>query len=167
MNLTIAQEALAYKNYLSASVEKDGGIVSVVSNLKELWVQANIGSDRLRILIAYAGESARGPFSLAAATRRVDRQWQAAITRGRGYSADRGDTLTTSQQGTDAFYDKVEIYRDGFRSITTTSVEQPLDYKGCEPLNFGNLIMDGYLLKWSTAHDLPDLQPITNNQEII
>jgi len=165
--MTIAQEAIIYKTELAKPVEIDGGIVTVVSNMRDLWSQANIASDRLRILICFAGESARGPFAIASKTHRVDRHWAAAITRGRGYVEDRGATLTDAVDGSDAFYTKVEIYRDGFRSINTTSLELPLDYRGMKPMSNGNLIVDGYILEWSSAHDLPVLNPISSVQEIL
>jgi hypothetical protein len=156
--MTIAQEALIYKQSLAEWAEQQGGIVVVASNLKDMWEQAYKVSDRPRVLICYAGENARGPFSRAAATHRVDRLWQIAVTRGRGLNAERGTSLTNQVGNADPFYDVVEYVRDRIRAINNTSVEAPLDYKANRPMSSGNLILDGYIIDFSTAHDLPQLK---------
>lgn len=155
--MNISTEALIYKAALEEWCSANGGIAIVVSNLRMLWQQAAMESDRVRALICYVGESARGPFSRAAATGRVDRQWQIAFTRGRGLNEDRGTSLTDTVGNADPFLDLVENGRDKIRCLFTTSVEAPLDYKGMEPMSMGNLIVDGYTIKFSTAHDLPGL----------
>ena len=155
--MTVADEAKIYVNALFDWTKETGGTAVVVSNLKDLWEQAVIASDKTRVLICFAGEQARGSFSRAAATRRVDRQWQAAVTRGRGYASTRGNTLTDTVGNADSFYSVVEQVRDKIRALNNVSVEAPLDYKSTKPMSMGQLVVDGYLLEWSTAQDLAQL----------
>jgi hypothetical protein len=37
-------------------------------------------------------------------------------------------------------------------------MEGPIDYKGIKPMQLGNLVVDGYLIEFSTDNDLPVLE---------
>ena len=102
------------------------------------------------------GDSSRGSFEHANAWHRVDRQWIVAVTQGRGFTANRGDTLTSPVGNAGQFYDIVEGVRDQIRSILNISEELPtIDYKSTKPMQFGNLVVDGYQIEFSTANDIP------------
>lgn len=162
--MTIADELMAYVNGLQVWAQNAGASVALVANLRLFWQQAATRSDQPRVLFCFEKEIARGPFSRAAATHRVDRQFKCAVMRGRGYPANRGDTLTTTVGNADPFLDQVEYIRDYIRAVTNTSVETPLDYKSMSSFEFSRqLVMDGYLLDFSTAHDLSALTTTSNN----
>ena len=162
--MTIANELMEYVNGLQQWAQNVGASVSWVANLRLFWEQAATRSDQPRVLFCYTGETARGPFSRAAATHRVDRKFKCAVTRGRGYAANRGDTLTTTVGNADPFLDQVEYIRDYIRTIQNISVEYPLDYKNMVSFEFRrDLVMDGYIIEFSTAHDLPALTTTSNN----
>ena len=141
-----------------------GGTAAPASNLRDLWNQSSMSSKKGRILICYLGEKARGDFSVANALNRVDRQWAVAITRGRGYYSIRGDSLYKQGNAEIPLYDIVEQTRDKIRSILNISEELPtLDYKSIKPMQYGNLVIDGYLIEFSTANDIPFIRTSTEN----
>jgi len=153
--MTISETAKNLLEPLSAWTQERGGVASIVSNLKDMWDQAYKASEKPRIFICYAGEAVRGEFALAAYLARVDRQWQVAVTRGRGFSRPRGLNLVEQVQNGEPFYDALESVRDIIRMALNLSVETPVDFKSIRPMASGNLIIDGYIIEFSTAADLP------------
>jgi hypothetical protein len=139
-----------------------GGTAVAVPNLKELWNQASMSSQKPRLLICYMGEKIRGPFADASVAGRVDRQWTVAITRGRGFASMRGDTLKQQVGNVEAFADSVEACRDLIRNLEGVSQEWPMEYKSIKPMQLGNLVVDGYLIEFSTANDLDKLTTVGN-----
>jgi hypothetical protein len=129
-----------------------------VSNLKEMWEQAAMSSQKPRLFVCYTGEKIRGAFADATTAGRVDRQWTVAVTRGRGFSSTRGDTLTKAVGNTEPFMDSVEAIRNIIRNIDGISIEWPVEYKTIRPMQQGNLVMDGFLIEFSTADDLEALE---------
>jgi hypothetical protein len=158
--MTISEEASEIQQVLQSWAAPKGGVASVVANTYDMWETASKYSQVPRLLIAYAGEEIRGDFPVAAALHRVDRQWQVAITRGRGFMVQRGDTLILTNQNAEPFYDSVEYVRDICRCLVGISQETPVDYKSLEYMQSHNgEMIDGYLLSFSTANDIPNVQP--------
>jgi hypothetical protein len=158
--MTISAQASAIQQVLQSWAQPRAGVASVSFDVYDMWETASKQSQVPRILIAYAGEEIRGDFSVAAALHRVDRQWQVAVTRGRGFTIQRGDTLILTNQNAEPFYDSVEYVRDICRCLTGLSEELPIDFKSVEPMQMGDLIIDGYLIKFSTANDLPNVEAL-------
>ena len=162
MSLTINQQAQMIRGALSGWAQDNNGISSIVSDLAQLWRMAYIASDKVRALICFMGEDARGPFDIAAATFRVDRQFTVMITRGRGFNPVRSDSLTDTSQNAVPLYDLVDDARNIIRTIVSASVEFPVDFKAIKTLQIENLITDAYLIEFSLAADLPRVvaQPV-------
>jgi len=156
--MNISEQLETIREAIAEWAEPLGGKTYPVSNLKELWSQASLSSQKPSIFICYMGEKIRGPFGAAAIMGRVDRQWTVAVTRGRGFAANRGDTLTQTVGNADPFPDQVEEVRDIIRSLEGINMEGPIDYKGIKPMQLGNLVVDGYLIEFSTDNDLPVLE---------
>lgn len=159
--ITISDEATLIQDKLQEWVSQYGGVASVVSNLRDFWNQSAINSQTPRILICYMGETARGSFSQISPWHRVDREWLIAVTKGRGYYPNRGAGLTDSTSTETPLYDVVETVRDIVRSMQTISEETPSpDYRGITPMQLGNLVVDGFQIKITTANDIPsNLKP--------
>lgn len=154
--ITISQEARLLKDELDTYAQQYGGTAEVVSNLKDLWANVHINSQSPRILIVYAGEVARGSFSQIEPWHRVDREWHIAVTKGRGWYTQRGDHLFNHEQEEKPLYDVVEEIRDAVRWMTTISEENPgPDFRKIEPMSYGAMAVDGYLIKITTANDTP------------
>lgn len=153
--MDIANQSQAIQSALQTWADTYGGKAFVASDEGHMWKMAYATSQIPRIIICYNGESLRGDFSVAAAMGRVDRHWKVAITRGRGFNANRGDSLNTMAQNAQPMWAFVDQMRDVIRSIMGISVELPVDYTGITPMNLGELILDGYMVEFSTATDLP------------
>jgi len=140
-----------------------GGVAKVVPNLKEFWNQSSMSSQKPRILIVYNGDSARGTFSQITPWHRVDRVWLVAVTKGRGFYSNRGAGLNDSNVTETPLYDVLETVRDMIRALGTISEETPgPDYRNTKPMQFGGALIDGYLIEFTTANDIPsNLQPQT------
>jgi len=155
MSLTINQQAQQIRDALSGWALQNNGTATIVSDLAHLWRMAYIASDKVRALICYTGEDARGPFSLAAATFRVDRQFTVLITRGRGFNAQRSEGLTDVSQNAVPLYELVDDARNIIRTMISASVELPVDFKAIRTLQIENVITDAYMIEFSLAADLP------------
>jgi len=156
--MSVAAQADAIKDVLLNWTQERGGTVQVASNLRDMWSRASQSSQKPIILICFMGEYPRGPFARAAISHRVDRHWAVAVVRGRGFAYVRGDTLTESVGQAEPFYDSVESVRDLLRQAGgRLSAENIVDYKGVKPMQLGNLIIDGYLIDFTTAIDLSSL----------
>lgn len=152
--MSIAAQALVLRENLRSWAEERGGVAEVVANFRAMWEQASQSSQKPMLLVCFLGERVRGPFSTAAATYRVDRTWNVAVVRGRGFASNRGDTLTEAVGDAPALFDVLEEIRDRIRTFKDISAEAPVDFKGIKPMQLGSLVIDGYLIEFSTAHDL-------------
>ena len=148
--------------------QERGGFAKVLANPRHLWEEIFNMQDRPGILICWNGETSRGEFKQANTLHRVDRQWAIAIIRGHGFKNLMAEGI--GQPNTpgviDPFYKDCQIIRDIFRGLNCITEEAPLDYKGMEPIpsmvpygNSGNVFMDGFFLRGSTANDLLMVSP--------
>jgi hypothetical protein len=159
-------QGLAIQKYLNdwASNLPNPGKAVVVPNLKQLYKQAALDTQSLRILIAFGGTRKRSPFNIQNKTRREDCIWKVAVTKGNSLSTERGDFLVESTANSDPFLYEVATVRDLCVNIPGISVESPNDYDDIQPLAIGDLIMAGYMITFSAAHDFDFFAP-TGNQE--
>jgi len=153
--ITISEQARILRDSLATWATPLGGKAVVVHSVKQLWEQAVINSQVPRVLICYNGSRPRGAFKVSNALNREDRDWIIALTRGRGYHSVRGDALS-DDTGVEPLYDWIEQIRDFVRNINNISEETPcVDYSGIKPMTMGNLVVDGYMITFSTANDIP------------
>lgn len=156
--IRISDQANIIQTVLNAYAASYGGIASVCSNLRDMWNQASMDSTRPRMLIVWNGAESRGSFEVRNANSREDREWLVAVTRGRGFFANRGDSLSKPMANEKPFYDVVEDVRDLCRVILNISEELPaIDYKTIRPMQLGNLVVDGYIIAFGTANDIPQI----------
>jgi hypothetical protein len=154
--LTIAETLNAIVANLSQWAAQYSGTAAGVSNLSELWNQSSINSQVPRILVCFTGEQSRGDFGNIAAWHRVDREFTIAVTKGRGYFSNRGDSLSNPNVVELPFLDALEQVRDQWRSMLGISEELPtIDYRQMRPMQMGNLVVDGYLIIGTLAADIP------------
>jgi len=159
---TIAEQAEILRQvYQLWATKNNAGTVVIAPSLADLWTIAFMENDRPNVVICYAGDEARGDFAIAAATHRGDVQFQIGLFRGKGFEADRGQSLVQDSGNAIAYLKLLEQARDLARSITNISVEPFVDYKGTEPLEaqtdqWGRMVL-GYVIKLSNAMDYPQL----------
>lgn len=155
--MQISAQANIIAENLQRWIETEKGKAVVVNDMSHMWEVAFQQTQWPRALVCYMGDSLRGDFSVAAALGRSDRQWCVALVRGTGFGATRGDGLSKQVGNGRAFYDQVEECRDVIRCMRNVSVELPVDFLGIEPMANLEDYMSGYLIKFSTAVDLPQM----------
>lgn len=160
---SIAQQSLQIATWIQGYVQPLGGISVVASNLRDMWNQASQASDRPIVYTCWMADSSRGG-DISRWVHRVDREWATLVKRGRGVSANRGDSLNKTVGNADPFYDIVEGVRDRIRQILSVSEEGLVEFNGARSWQLGNLILDGYLLTYKTANDLPTITSLPQNQ---
>ena len=139
------------------------GIVQVAANTHQMWKQCYSTTQVPRLIIAWAGDTIRGDFSVAAAMGRIDRLWHVAIIRGRSMDSQR-NALSTPIQNAVSFYQLVEESRDVVRTLAGVSVEPPVDFRNITQMEGQEGLIDGYLIEFSTVADLPRPIRDSNNQ---
>lgn len=161
--MTAEWQAEFTKAWLETWVVPRGGYVKVLANPKHLWEEMYLADERPRVLIVCNGEISRGGFNQANTLHRVDRQWIVAVLRGHGFvnMVSEGQGQPDTPGAIDPFLKQVQILRDKCRVMVNITEEAPIDYKGFEPLpsiapygNSGNVFLDGYLIRYSTANDI-------------
>lgn len=156
--MRIAQQAELIKAHFVPWMEQLGGAVYIASDLVHLYKLAANTTQSPRLAVFFEGEvCSRGDDSVSAYLGRVDRSWWVMVSRGRGFNAERGDSLTKTVQNSPPLYTLVEQARDIIRTMLDVSVELPVDYKGIEPVpaRSEQEIVDAYLIKFMLASDLP------------
>ena len=107
------------------------------------------------LYVCYMGETPWSSSSnIAALTHRVSRDWCVRIKQGRGYAANRGDTLSKPVGNSGLFYDVVEHTRDLIRAMQGISQDFGNDYAGIKPVRLGDQVIDCYDIFFSTKNDL-------------
>lgn len=154
--MKISDQLESIRGVLDAWAKNEsGGKAFVASDPSHMWEMAYAASDKLRVIICFMGEEARGDNKYAARTHRVDRRFNVVVTRGRGFNADRGESLTVAIGNARPLFDLFEECRDLVRAIVNISAELPVDYTGAREFQMGEIIMDAYVIDFLTAVDLP------------
>lgn len=166
--MTLAEQAeILLESFLPWAVKNNNGTAIIAPSIEDLWTIGFMENDRPNVVICYAGDEARGPFEIAAATHRGDVSWQVALFRGKGFEADRGQSLVVDSGNAKAYLNQLEEARDIARAINNMSVEKCVDYKATRPLEtqtdkWGRLVL-GYVIEFSNAMDYPQLTDTPQN----
>lgn len=151
--MKISEQLEAIAEALKEWADPIGADVAIASNLRDLWRTASMESQKPRVLVTYIGKHMRGGFGTSAILGLADRTFNVAVTRGRGFAVNRGDTLTKKVGNADPFYDCLEAAELVIRNLEGVSQEFPVDFKGDKAMQLGNLVVDGYIIEFSTAND--------------
>ena len=144
-------------------MQQYGGIVMIAPDVVQMWRWAYNNTQTLRAIICCTGEDIRGPFSIAAATHRVDRQFTLLVSRGRQFTVDTSVSLTQTYGNAQPLFQIVEEARDLIRSMLDISAELPVDYKGFHHVSLEGNMLDAYGIEFSVAADLPGLASTPQN----
>lgn len=159
---SVSMEARTIEAWLKMWAEPRGGEVSIMASMRHLWetvFKKSVLNGKPEILICYTGEQARGGFNESNTLHRVDRQWTIALLYGHGFNP-----ITAETDGEKpCLMDATEELRDRVRMLLTISLEFPIDYKGTAPIpgvgpdKNANVFLDGSLITFSTANDIPNI----------
>lgn len=170
-SIKISDQANQLGTWLSEQTQAAGVTVEIMENQRKLWQKIFDASvdGAPHILICFNGETSRGGFNERNTLHRVDREWVVVILRGRGFKHGLNDEVPKDGLST-RFYDDIEAVRQLIRRMTSIS-EEVLDYVSMKPLpgiaqpNMANVFLDGYVLTFTTANDIPAITNLAPGQE--
>lgn len=154
--ISISQQSLQIAEWISGYVTPMGGTSVAASNLRDMWEQASQATDKPIVYTCWMGDQSRGG-DISRWVHRVDREWATLVKRGRGFYANRGDSLNQTKGNAISFYDVVEGVRDRIRQILSISEEGLVEFTNARAWQLGSQILDAYLLTYRTANDLPTI----------
>lgn len=133
-------------------------VVRVVANQRKLWqcIFDMAVNDSPTLVLCFDGETARGGFRERNLLDRVDRQWVLVVMEGRGFT----DPKDQEDAQVDDLNDVCEELRQVVRRQSWMSAEA-MDYVSTKPLpgvaqpNMANVHLDGYVITFTTAVDIP------------
>jgi hypothetical protein len=136
-----------------------GATAKVIAGMHHLWEEVYKAQDQPRILICCNGEKPRGAFQVSNTLNRVDRKWVVVAIRGHGF---KNEILEAGVTGYPPVLDNLEDLRDNvLRVAIQLTMEPPIDYQGWSPVpnlapaQSANPFLDGSMLEFSTANDIP------------
>lgn len=148
------------KSSLGDWAEDQQGIAVIASDVDKMWETAYETATVPRCIICCGGEDIRGDFKVAAATSRVDRHFIVLVSRGSGFTADRGKTISENVGNIRPFTDLLEEARDVIRSlqfdpsVAETMDTEPVDYKGMKPVTIDGYPIHAYTIEFSIGTQL-------------
>lgn len=155
--LSAWEEAELIAAALREFAQPASGSVEIMANQSHMWEKLFVVTDSPRILVLYAGERLLQPNMPDC--RRVERDWEIIVIRGRGF-------LNPVGGGFQPFPTTLECVRDTIRVLDNISDLEEVPsviYKGIRPLpNIGsdqltNAFMDAMMIEFSTHNDIPGI----------
>lgn len=170
--LKISQQANKLGVWLTEATEGTGATVEVLANQRHLWetIFSMATDDAPKILICFNGETSRGGFNQRNTLHRVDREWVIVVMRGHGFQHHAMNVDQPTEGQPTAFYDDCEAVRELCRRCTGIS-EEVIDYVSMKPLpgvaqpQAANVFLDGYVITFLTANDIPAITNLAPGQE--
>ena len=155
--MTIAEHLEAVSEVLAPWAQDIGGRVAIAGDANHLWNLLAEKPGAFRGVLLFDVETPRGELDELG---RVDRKYILVISRGRGFTADRGDNFTKGSAGGKALY---EIAEEARELIRFAEVESPEDidetrvvYLGTRRFDTGDLVTDAIQIEFQIAAGLPE-----------
>ncbi len=145
--MTIAEQLTLIKDGLAEWEQAHKGTVSITSDLRHMWKMAGTGSETTQLMLVYFGEVPMGDVDTRGVLGRVKRQFNAMLVRGRGFSAERGDSIAL-------FTAIIEDARDTIRGLHGLSAEPPVEVDSIKPIFVQDAPTDSYLIEFSISTDI-------------
>jgi hypothetical protein len=145
--MTISEQLALIKDGLADWASNHKGSVSITSDLRHMWKMAGTGSETTQLMLVYFGEQPMGDVDTRGVLGRVKRQFNALLVRGRGFSAERGDSVPD-------FTVIIEDARDTIRGLHGLSAEPPVEVDSIKPVFVQDAPTDSYLIEFSISTDI-------------
>ncbi len=145
--MTISEQLELIKTGLSPWEAANKGGVAICSDMRHMWKMAATGSQTTLLMLVYQGETPMGDEDTRGVLGRVKRQFGALLVRGRGFSAERGDSVPD-------FTAIIEDARDTIRELHGLSAEPPVEVDSIKPVFVQDAPTDSYLIEFSISTDI-------------
>jgi len=163
---SIKDQLIVIQSNLSNWAKDMKGTAIIAHDLNHMWIVSANNSESPKAVIAFAGEEIRGDLALGATLGRVDRNFEVMISRGKGFTADRGQTLVKDDVSTGRpFYDLLEEARDIVRNLPLGQDDDGcIDYHGIRPaLVDQDYPLDMYIISFSVGTQLAVIRDSAGN----
>lgn len=136
----------------------NAGSVKVANDKPHLFQLLGAGPGAPRAAVYFAEERPRSrKFNDMAG--RVDRKFWVCISRGRGFNAEPGKSLTEGVAGGKPMFVLVEEARELVRGVRLDDIDETRPYyKGAYPIEFPDATVDAYYIEVVLAADIPQQQ---------
>ena len=154
--MTIADQMNLITKGLADWAKTNGGSVKIANDIPHLFTirGANPGAPRAAVL--FAGETPRNAeLDLLG---RVDRKFYVAVSRGRGFKLNQGESLTEGVAGGKPMFVLVEEAREVLRSLRLSDLDDEPEpyYRGIDLLTFEGVTTDCLRIEIQIAAQIPD-----------
>jgi hypothetical protein len=136
----------------------NGGNIKVASDKVHLFQILGASPGAPRAAVYFAGEKSRSKHFKDIAGK-VDRKFWVCISRGRGFSAELGKSLTEGVAGGKPMFVLLEQAREEVRAVRLSDQEDDDSravYRGTYPIEFEVATVDAYYLEILLAADIPE-----------
>ena len=137
---------MAMQEYLDGKIES--APVFIASDKIHAWEILKNRPGTCKIAVGFEGEKARVNFPGGDITGRVNQNYYAIISRGRGMNMVRSDNLIYGSGGGSPLFDLAEQMRDALRMLNfDATTDEPTDYTGLEEWNEISFDIDAYICR--------------------
>lgn len=136
----------------------NGGLVKVANDKPHLFQILGTAPGAPRAAVYFVEERLRGK-KFADVAGKVDRKFWICISRGRGFSAELGKSLTEGVAGGKPMFVLVEEARElarGVRLDDQTADDNRPVYQGIFPIEFEAAAVDAYYVEFTLGADIPE-----------
>lgn len=152
--MTIREQIKLVEKSLTPWVRKNGGVLSIASDIYELCTLLQQSPKAMRVVIMWKSQDKRGAYEEMGA---VDREFWVVVSRGSGMALKPGANLVEGVAGGRPMFDLIdelvtEIRKLSFAPATT---EGTPDYRGTEPFSFEGYLTDAMKNTFTIGTQLP------------
>jgi len=152
--MSIRTNILAIKEGLNDWAKKYSGSVHIANDVPHLFKLLGESPGAPRIGILFAGETVRNEHD-SDVSRRVDRKFWIAVSRGYSLQAWQGKSLVDGIAKGAPMFDLVEDARNSVLNVSFDIEAEPTPYyRGIELLNFGGVTLDCYRIEIAVGADI-------------
>jgi hypothetical protein len=154
--MTIDEQTKLLLKALQPWAAANAGNVKVANDKPHLFQLLGTGPGAPRAAVYFAGEKPRSKkFNDIAG--RVDRKFWICISRGRGFNAELGKSLTEGVAGGKPMFVLIEEAREEVRGVRQEDIDEARPYyKGTYPIELEGVTVDAYYVEVILAADVPE-----------
>jgi hypothetical protein len=153
--MTIKEQVQVIYDALAAWHQVNGGAVKVANDESHLFTILGDAPGAPRTAILFDEETPRAEESNDYSGR-VDRKIIIAVSRGRGFNLNQGDSLMKGADGGKPMFELVEELREVLRALRFGDYEPIPRYLGSARLQFQGVTTDAYKITIGPAAQIPD-----------
>lgn len=164
MSSQIACLLTVFLTSLTEYMQSQSGKAIIASDELHAWEYSQNNENFPKAILLYQGDELRDDYPVAAINRISKISFSCIVSRNRGLTVDRGQSLTQTVGNARPLFEIVEEIRDIIRCQTSELfIEMPVDYSGTSKWQTGAFISDAYSIQFSVPQVLPAISLLNPN----